>query len=233
MTEVAVGLDSNGRASISQTYEDFLDGKVTSADLFYLDDAETARQLAQMRLPKTGGHATRADFDATQLRAARTSGDTAKAGLASEGCNLSKSPLLQELASREEAVRSGRLATIIFIRDFKKGGQEVSGYIDYGHRLKSVEASMAAVFAGRERLLPRPSDLSYYNWTTHLLSSQASTFFEVQEDNPAGLFFKHRQDRKIISVDTAQASDESCHRIVLEDPGYQQAILFDHEVRRR
>lgn len=35
--------------AVSCRYEDFLDSKVTSADLFYLDDAETARQLAQLR----------------------------------------------------------------------------------------------------------------------------------------------------------------------------------------
>jgi hypothetical protein len=42
--------------------------------------------------------------------------------------------LLQALQQREESVRNGKLTTIIFIRDKNAKGQEVSGYIDYGHR---------------------------------------------------------------------------------------------------
>jgi len=38
------------------------------------------------------------------------------------------------LQQREESVRNGKLTTIIFIRDKNAKGQEVSGYIDYGHR---------------------------------------------------------------------------------------------------
>lgn len=45
-------------------------------------------------------------------------------------------PFLAALAEREEMVRNGKLTTIIFIRDFNAKGQEVSGYIDYAHRLK-------------------------------------------------------------------------------------------------
>lgn len=41
----------------------------------------------------------------------------------------------QALADREEAVSDGRLQTIIFIRDVNARGQEVSGYIDFDHRL--------------------------------------------------------------------------------------------------
>ena len=40
----------------------------------------------------------------------------------------------QALADREADVRSGRLSTVVYIRDRNAGGQEVSGYVDYGHR---------------------------------------------------------------------------------------------------
>ena len=43
-------------------------------------------------------------------------------------------PLWQTLAEAEEAVRSGKRSVIIFIRDHNARGQEISGYIDYGHR---------------------------------------------------------------------------------------------------
>jgi hypothetical protein len=41
------------------------------------------------------------------------------------------------LAQREEAVRNGKLTTIIFIRDRNSKKQEISGYIDFAQRLKT------------------------------------------------------------------------------------------------
>ena len=38
---------------------------------------------------------------------------------------------------------------------------------------------MEAVFDRRRRLLPRPSDLSYYNWDTQMSTSNASPNFQV------------------------------------------------------
>lgn len=49
--------------------------------------------------------------------------------------------------------------TIVFIRDKNARGQEISGYIDYAHRLKTED--FEPYFSGKKRLLPRPSDLRY------------------------------------------------------------------------
>ena len=38
---------------------------------------------------------------------------------------------------------------------------------------------MEAIFDRRRRLLPRPSDLSYYNWDTQMSTSNASPNFQV------------------------------------------------------
>jgi hypothetical protein len=46
---------------------------------------------------------------------------------------------LKALSEREELVRNGRMTTIIFIRDQKKGKNEISGYIDLAHRLKTED----------------------------------------------------------------------------------------------
>lgn len=59
---------------------------------------------------------------------------------------------------------NGKLTTIIFIRDRNSRGMEISGYIDFGHRLRTE--NLAPVFDGKKRLMPKPSDLSYYNWET-------------------------------------------------------------------
>ena len=84
--------------------------------------------------------------------------------LASAGRDYSAYPFLQALADREEMVRNGKLTSIIFIRDKNAKGQEVSGYIDYAHRLKCED--FTPYFARKKKLIPRPSDLSYYNWET-------------------------------------------------------------------
>jgi hypothetical protein len=46
---------------------------------------------------------------------------------------------------------------VIFIRDRNPHGQEVSGYIDYAHRLKSEDFEV--YFNGKRRLLPRTTDM--------------------------------------------------------------------------
>ena len=56
-------------------------------------------------------------------------------------------------------LKSSVLQSIVFIRDKNARGQEISGYIDYAHRLKTEE--FEPYFSGKKRLLPRPSDLRY------------------------------------------------------------------------
>ena len=56
--------------------------------------------------------------------------------LCGTGKPVERCTLLSALAEREEANRNGKMTTIIFIRDRNQRGQEVSGYIDYAHRLK-------------------------------------------------------------------------------------------------
>lgn len=48
---------------------------------------------------------------------------------------LENSSFLMALAEREEKILNGRLLSIIFIR-FENDKSEISGYIDYAHRLK-------------------------------------------------------------------------------------------------
>lgn len=49
------------------------------------------------------------------------------------------------------------LQSVIFIRDHNTLGQEVSGYIDYAHRLKTHD--FEPYFSGKKRLMPGRSDL--------------------------------------------------------------------------
>jgi hypothetical protein len=53
----------------------------------------------------------------------------------------------------------------------------VSAYIDYAQRLKTED--LEPVFDCKKKLLPRPSDLSLYNWETQTSTSNATPNFQV------------------------------------------------------
>ncbi|ESO98039.1 hypothetical protein LOTGIDRAFT_143278 [Lottia gigantea] len=142
------------------TYEDFLDSQITSLDLYYLEDEELARQLVELGYRGSGEVLKREEFEARKqaAEASRLSKRSQQKTLASSGKEL-KDPFYKCLAQREEANRSGKMTTIVFIRDKNARGQEISGYIDFAHRLKTED--FEPYFSGRKRLLPRPSDLRY------------------------------------------------------------------------
>lgn len=79
----------------------------------------------------------------------------------------------------------------------------MSGYIDYADRLKTE--NFDNYFSRRKRLLPKPTDLSFYNWETQTPSSNPTSNFQIiTNQDPKvepGLLFKNKRDRKVINVD--------------------------------
>ncbi|KAK9849393.1 hypothetical protein WJX84_000915 [Apatococcus fuscideae] len=218
----------------NETYEDYLDKQITPTDLFYLEDLELARQLVDLGYHGNEEILPREEFEARkkaaeELRASRLTKKTHK--LAHMGKDLIGYPLLQALAEREENVRNGRLTTIIFIRDRNARGQEISGYIDYAHRLK--QDNMEAVFSRKRRLLPKTTDVSFYNWETQVCSSKDSATFQVLADESAGLLFKNKRDRKIVNVDPQAHPGDNSSRTEIATSEYLQVIIYDHISRRR
>lgn len=162
---------------------------------------------------------------------------------------------MQALKDREEAVRNGKLTTIVFIRDLNSRGQEVSGYIDYGHRLQ-VE-NMELVFDRKKQFMPKPSDLSFHNWDTQVSTSNPTPNFQVIyqailvkdwlclqisdsdhwfqaiADNEKGLLFKNKRDRKIINVDPKQKPGDNSTRTEITTDEFVQVVIYDHVTRRR
>lgn len=119
--------------------------------------------------------------------------------LASEGKTFEPDTFLWHLQQREYDVRNGRKSTIIFIRYKETSGKEISAYIDYRERLKTD--NFEQIFIGEKDLIPRASDLSYYNWTVQKVHSNDSTFFRVDAGPKERLSFRNNTDRKIINVD--------------------------------
>ncbi|KAF8069558.1 cfap299 [Scenedesmus sp. PABB004] len=218
-----------------RSYEAYLDSQITGTDMYYLEDVELARQLVELGIRGNGEVMRREEFEqrkatAEAARAARLS--RAPQRLASAGKDLEGCPLLQALRDREEAVRNGKLATVVFIRDRNARGHEVSGYIDYGHRL-AADRHAEAYFSRARRLLPGPGDLSYFNWETHLSTSNPTPNFQVIADGAQGLLFKHKRDRKLLCVDPRRPPGDNSTRCALATREYEQVVLYDHVTRRR
>ncbi|KAG2427075.1 hypothetical protein HXX76_012589 [Chlamydomonas incerta] len=216
------------------TYEDYLDSQINGTDVYYLEDVELARQLVELGIRGNGEVIRREEFEARKeaseaARQARLNKKPKK--LAGQGKHVEEFPLLQALKDREEAVRNGKLTTIVFIRDKNSKGQEVSGYIDYGHRLKTENCE--PYFDRKKRLMPRPSDLSFYNWETQMSTSNPTPNFQVIADNEAGLLFKNKRDRKVINVDPTAKPGDNSTRTELETAEYAQVVVYDHVTRRR
>ena len=55
--------------------------------------------------------------------------------------------------------------------------------------------------SSRELLLPKPTDLSYYNWKALKAYANESPNFRVDANSEAGLLFRNKRDRKVINVD--------------------------------
>ncbi|XP_038196110.1 cilia- and flagella-associated protein 299 isoform X1 [Arvicola amphibius] len=231
------------------TYEDFLDSQITTIDLYYLEDESLARQLVELGYRGTGEIVKREDFEARKaaIDIARLAERTQKKTLTSAGKDLQDN-FLKALAMREEDNRNGKvsvnqqrvaaayimskkLITVIFIRDKNSHGQEVSGYIDYAHRLKTEDFEL--YFTGKRRLLPRPTDLSFYNWDNHIAVCNSSPNYQVMADNPEGLLFKYKRDRKILNVDPKAQPGDNSARIPIQTELYMHVVLFDHISRRK
>ncbi|CAH8488749.1 unnamed protein product [Schistosoma haematobium] len=152
----SVGIDD--AVAQFETYEDYLDSQITATDLFYLEDEEIARQLVELGYRGSGETLKREEFNSRKkaLAEAMLAKEQQKNALSSFGLKIT-CPFLRALAEREGSNRTGQMSTIIFIRDKNSRGQEISGYIDYAHRLKSEDFTV--YFKEKKKLLPRTGDL--------------------------------------------------------------------------
>jgi hypothetical protein len=218
------------------TFEDYLDTQITPQDMFYLENQDLARHIVEMGF-KGKNMLDRAQFEDlkkknadainSQTLANIRKNKKKKERMSSYGQNLTDFPLLKALAEREAAVRNGEKSVIVFIRDYDARGNEVSGYIDYGHRLKIED--FEEYFSRKKRFMPKTSDLSYWNWKTQTLRHNNSSTFTVIADTERGLLFKHRKDRKTIDVDPkATSPGDKSRREVIHTSEYLQVVLYEH-----
>lgn len=230
----AVSLEEELRHA--ETYEDYLDSFITEADRTYLQDEQMARQLVEIGCLR-GTVLSREEFYAKaealdeQQRSAARSGRVCLFSPGASLCPLKCTTLVRQLFSREELLRSGCLSSIVFVRDFNAKGHEISGYMDLADRLKAED--FPAVLDGRKRLLPRPGDLSYYNWRTGVTRVKDSSHFLVLTGETAGILFRHKRDRKLLNPDPYASPGDNTKRLDVDTPELLQVVIFDHTCRKK
>ena len=188
--------------SKSQTYAQFLDSFVTEEDKKYLEDEELARDVKELYSLNKGEIRSKADFDLKKKEMEESNKEEENIELKyfSEDMKYKNGTFLAQLKQREKDIQSGQKSTIIFVRYKDKKGVETSAYIDFRERLKDEE-EMNGIFKEGRPLLPKPTDLSYYNWTLQKVNSTDSNFFRVDAGPKERLSFKNNTNRKIINVD--------------------------------
>jgi hypothetical protein len=89
-------------------------------------------------------------------------------------------------------------------------------------------------FAGKKKLLPKPTDLSYYNWENQTCCSNNTPNFQLITNHLEGLLFKSKRDRKIIVVDPkTQLHGDNTTRIEIKSDKYIQVVVYRHSTRRK
>ena len=184
-----------------KSYSDFLDKFISHDDRLYLEDEDLARDVKELYAVNKGDIKSKEDFEnkKREIEMRDQQDETKEKPLFSEGKTFEKGSFLWHLSDREYDVRNGRKSTIIFIRYRESSGKEVSAYIDYRDRLKND--NFEDIFTGKKDLVPRPTDLSYYNWTVQKNLSSDSSFFRVDANAKERLSFRNMTDRKVINVD--------------------------------
>ncbi|XP_026329864.1 cilia- and flagella-associated protein 299-like isoform X2 [Hyposmocoma kahamanoa] len=170
--ETPASVEADRRLLFYDTYEDYLDSLIEIADLRNLRSITTARTIAELGYRAKGDTLSQKEFYKRRAAIGEVVFPTVKPYvLVSEVADLSD-PFNRELAIRERANRVGIIHTIIFLRHFTRGGFEISGYIDYAHRLLSE--NWGPFFKGNKRLWPRDNDLGYYHWRHGTVRSNMS-----------------------------------------------------------
>lgn len=141
----------------------------------------------------------------------------------------------KELLEKERQDQENEDKEEIQLKELEEEGIEISGYIDLAHRLKSEDFTQ--YFKGSKFLLPKNTDLSYYNWNTGICVSNDSPNFKVDASSGSkGLLFRNKRDRKVINVDPDQADgSDSTNRqpCTTRWPEFKQIVIFDHYTRRK
>lgn len=217
-----------------ETYEDYLDSKITQEHLYYLGSKDVARQLFELGCVGGLDIMERSKFQQKkqELQEQKTTKRSAQVPLAHINCDSSKSPLMMKLAEIEDEVRNGQKTCLIFLRSINAKEQEISAYIDYADRLRTED--WVPYFSCKKLLKPKITDMSFFNWKTRTITHNESSTFDVKANNDRGIIVTNKRDQKDINLDpTEKNPGDNTKRYDIDDPNYLHCVLYIHDSRRK
>lgn len=226
-----------------ENYDSYLDSFISNKDIEYLGNVDIARQLIELGLNIKTQILSKEEFTKQKqalfnLRKNQFEKKIIQpAFLKVDKALYEDEPFLLEISKREEDILQGKLQTIVFLRAEVKSANskamEVSAYIDLGHRLRNDK--FQHYYERKAILLPKTSDLSYFNWNTEKCVFNDSKIFSCESDiENKQLIFKNKRDRKNIYVDR-EKQDENTIRtdLVSNIPEYLQIVFFDQYFNKK
>ncbi|XP_064553947.1 cilia- and flagella-associated protein 299-like [Drosophila montana] len=220
-----------------QSYEDYLNSFIKKEEYRYLSSMQPIRKLVKLGYRCTAKVYEEHEF--YQLRKQLHDHISPKVlssvlyGSYFKGTDAA----LQALVDREEANLLQKLSTIIFLQVRQRSGFDICGYIDYEKSLRDFTLKLPdrtnwrAVFEGRAKLRPKPSDLSFFDWHRSILCYNDTYNYETVRGSNT-LMFKHKADHKLIPVtDKPNPHSDNVNRLMIPSEIYGYIILYDHTLR--
>ncbi|EDW64131.2 cilia- and flagella-associated protein 299 [Drosophila virilis] len=226
------------------SYEDYLDHFINIHDVRYLRNWSLSRQFIQNACGKScmGRLLSRSEYadQRKKLEIMLNPRGISESTLFGEDYEGNDS-VLKEFADREFQLLNKQISTIIFLLMRSTQGLEVSGFIDLEESLRESHykhsehyVNWPAIFEGKEKLIPQPYHLSFFDWYKNKVKCNNSANFKVVSGRAHSLLMMHRGDHKIICVNAGCTCNwsKNAKRSVYSSSIYGQCLFFDHIIRR-
>ncbi|XP_030555852.1 cilia- and flagella-associated protein 299 [Drosophila novamexicana] len=226
------------------SYEDYLDHFININDVRYLRNWSLSRQFIQNACGKScmGRLLSRSEYaeQRKKLEIMLNPRGISESTLFGEDYEGNDS-VLKEFADREYQLLNKQISTIIFLVMRSKQGLEVSGFIDLEESLRESHykhsehyVNWPAIFEGKDKLIPQPFHLSFFDWYKNKVKCNNSANFKVVSGRAHSLLMMHRGDHKIICVNAGCTCNwsKNAKRSVYSSSIYGQCLFFDHIIRR-
>ncbi|KAH8377641.1 hypothetical protein KR093_006401, partial [Drosophila rubida] len=218
------------------TYADYLKSFHCIEDERYLGNPKAIEALVKLGYRNTGRVYTEEEFDICKEKTLVLMNPKIKVRVGSAYLVKGNDPGLLALSERERPNLLKKLSTIIFISVRMPSGFDMSSYMDYEMNLRHFELDVRGapnwtkIFEGSQKLLPKSSDLSYYDMQKKLVThNDSDNYHSLAMGN--SLVFLHRGDHKIIVPDGKGASN-TFKKVMIFSPSLGSIILYDHIVRK-
>ncbi|KAH8377642.1 hypothetical protein KR093_006403 [Drosophila rubida] len=219
-----------------ESYAEYLQSFQYVEDHRYIGNLTAINKLVRLGYRNTGRVYTEEEFDKNKLKSFELINPKIVVRDLSDKWITMNDPGLRALAERERPNLLKKLSTIIFICARMPSGFDVSSYMDYAMNLRHFEMDVRGapnwnkIFNGTQKLMPKPSDLSYYDMRKKLVThNDSDNYITLAMGN--SLVFLHRGDHKIIIPD-GKGAGNTFKKVMILSPSLGSIILYDHVVRK-